>query len=145
MSQWQLSEQEWRSNQDKIEDLADQVQEIHDAITGSTKRPGEPGVLETQRRQVDRLDGHEERLAEHDVAIQKLDARLENLEYAPAKAATQELQNRKADEKALKQTAIAKFIELGLAAGFGGLAAAGALLAVLWSGLVKLVGHSGTP
>jgi hypothetical protein len=121
------------------------VQEIHDAITGSTKRPGEPGVLETQRRQGDRLDGHDERLTEHDVAIQKLEARVEGLECAPAKAATQELENRKADEKALKQTAIAKFIELGLAAGFGGIAAAGALLAALWSGLLKFVGHTVTP
>jgi len=145
MSQWQLSELEWRANQAKLEDLADQVQEIHDAITGSTKRPGEPGVLETQRRQGDRLDWHEERLAQHDVAFRRLDARVEDLENAPARAATQELEGRKADEKALKQTAIAKAIELGLAAAFGGLAAAGALLAGVWSGLVKLVGHSGTP
>ncbi len=145
MSQWQLSEQEWRSNQDKIEDLADQVQEIHDAITGSTKRPGEPGVLETQRRQSDRLDWNEERLAEHDVAIRKLEARVENLECAPARAANQELEGRKADEKALKQTALAKLIELGLAAGFGGLAAVGALMAALWSGVLKLVGHTGPP
>lgn len=145
MTPWQLSEQEWRANQAKLEDLADQVQEIHDAITGSTKRPGEPGVLETQRRQADRLDWQEERLAEHDVALRRLDARVETLESAPARAATQELEDRKADEKALKQTAIAKAIELGLAAAFGGFAATGALLAALWSGLLKLVGHAGTP
>lgn len=128
MSDWQLCREEWDEHRKM-------VAKLHDVIVGTTESPG---YLEMLRRQIERIDRHDKRLGYHQVAIDKIEGDLADLQDAPARAAVAELAEIKADDKDLKRSIGKRALDLVSQGLVAVIAALVTFFGAAWSGLMKL-------